>query len=198
MIDPKPDLQTASANEDSESEELLSAEAGRQWRRESRRLLILVAGLCLLLALAHFTPLQEWITDVQRWKGYVRSLGWSAHLGYGLAVAVAVMMGLPRLAFCGVAGLIFGFSEGNIISLLGSMAGSYVSFLLARRGARKAVLTTFAQRPWLERLVGRSSWRRVFLIRQLMLPGLLLNALLGVSKTRQRDFLLAHSWATSP
>lgn len=170
-------------------EELISAEAGKQWRRESRRLILLVAGLCGALALTHFIPLQAWITDVQGWKQSVRSMGWPAHFGFAMAVAAAVMLGLPRLAFCGAAGLIFGFTEGNMLSLGGSLLGSYASFMLARRGARKAVLKRIEDRPWLQRLVQRCSWRRVFLVRQLMLPGLLLNALLGVSQTKARDFL---------
>ncbi|GEP40710.1 TVP38/TMEM64 family protein [Brevifollis gellanilyticus] len=168
----------------------LGEEAGKSWQKENRKILVLVLGVAAFMLISHFTPLRGWITNVQTWKGYVDQLGWVAHLGFGLVVTISVMVGIPRLALCGAAGLIFGFAEGLTLSLLGSTLGSYGAFLVARRGGRRAVLSRVSQWSWLSPLLERPSWLRVFWVRQLMLPGLVLNVLLGVTTVRHRTFLL--------
>jgi uncharacterized membrane protein YdjX (TVP38/TMEM64 family) len=44
--------------------------------------------------------------------------------------------------------------------------------------------------PWLEPLLKQPSMLRVFWVRQLMLPGIVLNVLLGVTAVRHRTFLM--------
>lgn len=178
-----------SATIESMEESRLGEEASRSLGRENRKILLLVLGVGAFMALAHFTPLRAWITNVQTWKGYVRELGWTAHFLFGLACAGGVMIGLPRLPLCAGAGLVFGFGQGMALSLAGSTLGSYGAFLLARKGARRAVLARLEQWPWLRGLLEKPSLMRVFWVRQLMLPGLVLNVLLGVTTVRHRTFL---------
>ena len=90
------------------------------------------------LLVAHFTPLQSWLSSGQEWKRCVDPFGIAAHLAFGGACAVAVMFGMPRVPLCTVAGAIFGFNEGFVISSLGSTLGSYGSFLRVRRGPEQA------------------------------------------------------------
>jgi len=158
--------------------------------RENRRLLIMVAVLALFMVIAHFTPLKAWITNVQAWKGFVDELGWVANGTFILACAGAVMIGLPRLPLCAAAGLIFGFVEGISLSLVGSVLGSYGAFLMARAGARRAVLSRVERWPWLKQMLEKPSWLKVFWVRQMMLPGLVLNVLLGVTEVAHTTFLI--------
>jgi uncharacterized membrane protein YdjX (TVP38/TMEM64 family) len=164
------------------------AAAGR--RKENRRVLIMVLAVAAFMVTARYTPLRSWITNVQAWKDYVDTLGWLAHGGFTLACAAAVCIGVPRLPLCATAGLIFGFGEGLVLSLLGSTLGSYGAFLLARGGARQALVTRAERWPWLSGLLREPSLMRVFWVRQLMLPGMVLNVMLGITGVAHRTFVL--------
>lgn len=167
----------------------LEEETGRSMRRENRRVMMLVAVIALFLVIAHFTPLKSWLTNIQIWKDSVDQLGWLAHGAFLFACAGGVMIGLPRLPLCAGAGLIFGFTEGVVLSLTGSVLGSYGSFLMARAGARHAVLARAERWPWLKEMLAKPSWLKVFWVRQMMLPGIVLNVLLGVTEVAHSTFL---------
>lgn len=169
---------------------MLEAETSRSMGKENRRVLILVVMVGLFMVLAHFTPLKAWITNIQAWKDSVEKLGWIAHGSFLLACAGSVMIGLPRLPLCAAAGLIFGFAEGITLSLLGSTLGSYGAFLMTRAGARHAVLSRVERWPWLKKMLEKPSWLKVFWVRQMMLPGLVLNVLLGVTEVSHVTFLI--------
>ncbi len=160
-------------------------------RAEARRLLILalvVAGIVLVL---HFTPLKQWIGDLQALKQQIRAQGWTAHIVFAAGTIAAIALGVPRLALCALAGALFGFVEGSIIALSSSIAGSWGAFQLAR----------WSGRGWAEsRLAGASDSLRkvlatptittIFVARQLPVPGILINVMLGVLPTSQRTFLI--------
>jgi uncharacterized membrane protein YdjX (TVP38/TMEM64 family) len=171
-------------------EEQLEQEASASIWRENRQIIVLALTLSALVALVHLTPLREWTEDAQQWKRYLREFGWPAYVGYGLAAAAAVMMGVPRTIICLVSGGLFAFAAGMAVSWFGSTLGSYAAFLLARWGARRPDEAQLALRPWLRRLLSAPSVWRVAWVRQLPVPGLVLNLLLGVTAVKHRVFLL--------
>ena len=142
------------------------------------------------MLIAHSSPLKSWITNVQLWKGYIRELGWLANAAYGLLCVAAVMVGIPRLTLCAVAGLLFGFGEGLAISLVGSVLGSYGAFMLARKWCGTLIRERVGRLSWLKPLLQRPTWLQVFWVRQLMLPGIVLNAMYGLSDILHHTFLL--------
>lgn len=176
----------------------VQAETGKSMQRENRRILVMVAVIAAFMVLAQFTPLKAWITNVQVWKGFVDDLGWMAHGVYIGVCALGVMIGLPRLPLCAAAGLIFGFAEGVLVSLSGSVLGSYGAFVMTRAGARRAVLSRASRWPWLQEMLENPSLLRVFWVRQMMLPGLVLNVLLGVSGVGHTTFLMGTSLGYLP
>ncbi|MBB5036852.1 TVP38/TMEM64 family protein [Prosthecobacter dejongeii] len=178
-----------SANVEITDQARLEDETTRSMGRENRRMLILVGIIAFFLLVAHFTPLKAWLTNIQAWKDFVDELGWIGHLSFILACAGGVMIGLPRLPLCAGAGLIFGFVEGLGLSLAGSVMGSYGAFLMTRAGARRAVLARAEKWPWLRQMLEKPSWLKVFWVRQMMLPGLVLNVLLGVTEVAHATFL---------
>lgn len=186
---PTPAEENAAMPETKVGADKLTEEAGRSWRGENKKIMLAAVVVGLFMAVAHFTPLRGWITNVQTWKGYVREIGWPAHGAFAVVCATSVMVGIPRLPLCAVAGLVFGFAEGVLLSITGSTLGSYGAFLLARFGGRRAVLTRAKRWPWIAPLLQTPSWIRVFWVRQLMLPGVVLNVLLGVSTVRHYTFL---------
>lgn len=165
-------------------------ETSRALGKETRQVFTAVLIVAAFMALAHFTPMKAWITNVQSWKIFVREFGWMAHAVFMLVTAGAVMMGVPRLAFCSAAGLIFGFGEGLLLSLVGSTLGSYGAFILSRHGFRRAAESRAEKWPWLKKMLKKPSVMRVFWARQLMVPGIVLNVLIGMTPVRHSRFLL--------
>jgi uncharacterized membrane protein YdjX (TVP38/TMEM64 family) len=168
----------------------IEQETSRALGKETRQVLTAVLVVAAFMALAHFTPMKAWITNVQSWKGFVREFGWMAHAVFMLVTAGAVMMGVPRLAFCSAAGLIFGFGEGLLLSLMGSTLGSYGAFILSRHGFRRAAEARAEKWPWLKKMLQTPSVMRVFWARQLMVPGIVLTELIGMTPLRHSRFLL--------
>lgn len=181
-----------------EPEELLDAttateveqETSRALGKETRQVLFAVLMVAAFMALAHFTPLKAWITNVQIWKEMVRDFGWGAHAIFMAACAGTVMLGVPRLPLCAAAGLVFGFGQGLVLSLVASTLGSYGAFVLSRHGFRRAAESRAERWPWLKKLLKKPSVMRVFWVRQLMVPGLVLNVLLGMTPVKHTRFLL--------
>ena len=173
-------------------------ETSRALGKETRQVLMAVLVVAAFMALAHFTPMKAWITNVQTWKGFVREFGWMAHAVFMLVTAGAVMIGVPRLAFCSAAGLIFGFGEGLVLSLVGSTLGSYGAFILSRHGFRRAAEARAEKWPWLKTMLKKPSVMRVFWARQLMVPGIVLNVLIGMTPVRHSRFLLGTSLGYLP
>lgn len=172
-----------------EAVELLEQEASASLWQENRRLVVLALCCTGFLLLAHFTPLSAWLADWQRWKRHVDEFGPAAHGMFGLLCALAVMAGVPRLPLCAVAGTIFGFMEGLMVSWLGTALGSYGAFLLARWGARRVAAERLQRWPWLRKLLAAPTLGRVIWVRQLMVPGVVLNFLFGISAARHRVFI---------
>lgn len=165
-------------------------ETTRALGKETRQVLMAVLLVAAFMALAHFTGLKGWITNVQTWKEMVRQFGWGAHAIFLAACAGTVMLGVPRLPLCAAAGLIFGFGEGLVLSLVASTLGSYGAFVLSRHGFRRAVESRAEKWPWLKKMLKKPSVLRVFWVRQLMVPGLVLNVLLGMTPVQHTRFLL--------
>lgn len=186
-----PDSADADAVEADSVEALreLGEEAAQGVGRERRQIVLLVVVVATFMALAHFTPLKAWLENAQEWKRVAQGLGWRGSVGFLGLTAVLVALGVPRLSLCGTAGLLFGFAEGMAVSLIGSTLGSYGTFVGVRRGFRRSVTTQAARRPWLAQLLKKPSLLKVFWVRQLALPGVVLNAILAVSEIRHRIFL---------
>ena len=166
-------------------------ETSRALGKETRQVLFAVLMVAAFMTLAQYTPsLKAWITNVQIWKEMVRNFGWGAHAIFMAACAATVMLGVPRLPLCAAAGLIFGFGEGLVLSLIGSTLGSYGAFVLSRHGFRRAAESRAEKWPWLKKLLKKPSVLRVFWVRQLMVPGLVLNVLLGMTSVKHTRFLL--------
>lgn len=185
--EPKPTAAEIRAEND--AEELLVQQTSASLWKENRQVFVLGAGVIVFLLIAHFTPLQAWLTNWQQWKRYIDEFGLAAHAVFMLVTIIAVMSGLPRLPLCSVAGAVFGFREGLLISWLGSALGSYGAFLLSRWGGRSLAEERIQQWPWLRSLLSTPTLLRVIWVRQLMVPGFVLNLLLGMTSVKHRTFL---------
>ena len=160
-------------------------------KRESYRLLIgavIVAGLVIVL---HFTPLKQWLAEAQKLKAEIDDYGWKAHAVFIMGSIVGIALGLPRLVLCGLGGMLFGFVEGLLASQFAGVLGSYGAFLITRLWAPKEwVRRKLAKSEKLRGLLAHPSIMSIFIARQMPVPGIVPNVLLGVLPTRHRTFLI--------
>ncbi len=160
-------------------------------KKETIRLFI---GACIvagMIAVLHFTPLKQWLEEARNLKSWVDTLGWKAHAIFIVGSVLGIAIGVPRLVLCGLGGLLFGFIEGVLASQFAGVLGSYGAFLLTRFWAPKA---------WVQRKLQGSERLRsilehpgigsIFVARQLPVPGIVANVLLGVLNTRHSTFMI--------
>ena len=144
-------------------------------------LLVLASPLVLTL------PWKEWLTYGAILRSTVNDLGAWAPVLFTLLTALGTALGLPRLIFCTAGGWLFGFEWGFTWSHVGSLAGAYGLFMIARHTRPETLLYRYPKLKALSAPVGRG-WFAVLVVRQLPLAGLYNDILLAWSPVTHRDF----------
>ena len=164
-----------------------------------RKPLITLAVVGAALGLVYFTPVRDYLGNIQNVKSWLLSLGWMGPAAWMGIVFLLVAAGMPRLLFCPVGGLAFGFWYGLLWTQVATLAGYYVLFSFVRWGGRDFVLRHW---PRLGRLNvplhGHSATLLVFAMRQLPISGLIINFLLGLSPVRHRHFVFGTAFGILP
>jgi hypothetical protein len=102
--------------------------------------LIMLAVVAAAFALVYFTPARNYLGNIQSVKSWLLSLGWVGPAAWMGIVFVPVAAGMPRLLFCPIGGLAFGFWYGLLWTQVATLAGYYALFLFVRWGGRDFVL----------------------------------------------------------
>lgn len=161
--------------------------------------LIMLAVVAAAFALAQFTPVRRYFNNIQSIKYWLLSLGWVGPAVWMGIVFVLVAAGMPRLLFCPVGGLAFGFWRGLLWTQVATLAGYYALFLFVRWGGQNFILRHWPRVGRLKRhFHGHSAALLVFAIRQLPISGLVINFLLGLSPIRHRHYLLGTAFGILP
>jgi uncharacterized membrane protein YdjX (TVP38/TMEM64 family) len=161
--------------------------------------LFMLAVVAAGVALAYFTPARKYLGNIQNVKFWLLSLGWVGPAVWMGIVFVLVAAGMPRLLFCPVSGLAFGFWHGLLWTQVATLAGSYALFLFVRWGGRNFVLRHWPRVGRLkEHFHEHSEVVLVFTVRQLPVSGLIIDFLLGLSSVRHRHFLLGTAFGILP
>ena len=158
----------------------------------------------LLIALLLLLPL--WIgSDAAAWLARRAPL-WRAPLGrlgtvpafslVTLATAAAVAVGLPRLPLSTAAGFLLGLPLGLAANLLGTLAGAWAEFALARKTTRHP--PAGPQDSALLRRLRRHPVLAIALLRLAPLPGAALNLALALAPCSSLDFLLGSALGFLP
>lgn len=148
---------------------------------------VILAGAAFLpLALA--APPGVWLTKLREAQSWFSALGPWEPVAFTLVTAALTAIGLPRLVFCTLAGVLFGFVWGLLWSELGSLLGAYSTFLCARWSARDYVLSRYPRLKNLSAQIQGRGWWTVVLVRQMPISRLYNDILLGLSPIRHRDF----------
>jgi len=161
--------------------------------------LIMLGVVAALFLLIYITPVRNYLGNIQSVKWWLLSLGWLGPAVWMGIVFMLVAAGTPRLLFCPISGLAFGFWHGLLWTQVPTLAGYYALFLFVRWGGRDFVLRRW---PRVGRLKGRfhghSTALLVFAVRQIPMSGLIINFLLGLSPIRHRHFLLGTAFGILP
>jgi uncharacterized membrane protein YdjX (TVP38/TMEM64 family) len=160
-------------------------------RQSSRKLLILLGvGLAVLL-LMHYTPLGDRIRDRAAISALIDAGGIEA-AAYFVALTAALMaVGTPRLPFYALGGFAFGVVNGLLLSVCGSLLGSFLMFRAARWGGRSWLLQRYGTKPAFRRVTDtQPSAVAVALVRMLPISNALINIGLSLSRVGNRDFLI--------
>jgi uncharacterized membrane protein YdjX (TVP38/TMEM64 family) len=161
--------------------------------------LIMLIVVAAAFALVYFTPARKYLGNIQSIKYWLLSLGWVGPAAWMGIVFALVAAGMPRLLFCPIGGLAFGFWHGLLWTQVATLFGYYGLFLFVRWGGQDFVLRHW---PRVRRLKGHfhghSAALMVFAVRQLPISGLVINFLLGLSPIRHRHFLLGTAFGILP
>ena len=147
---------------------------------------VLIAAVCAL----HFTPINAYLSDVQRLREKVLAIGAPIYPLAILIVAVILACGVPRLAVHVAGGAVFGFGVGLLLTLVGAVLGHYGVFLFIRWGGRDWVLSRWPRlRKWAD-VMHEHGVAGVLLFRQLPLHAMIVNLCLALSHVKHRQFLI--------
>ena len=161
--------------------------------------LIVLTVVAAALVLVYFTPARKYLGNIQSVKVWLLSLGWVGLAVWMGFVFVLVAAGMPRLLFCPIGGLAFGFWQGLLWTQMATLAGYYALFLFVRWGGQDFILRHWPRVGRLKKhFHGHSAALLVFAVRQLPISGLIINFLLGLSPIRHRHFLLGTAFGILP
>lgn len=175
-----------------EEQELLEleTEAADSASSSGRRLLLAALLVAACLAVIHLTPLHTIVLDMQQWKARIHGTGWKAQTLFLGASTLLIAVGLPRLFFCAVGGMLFGFWQGMALAQFCALFGSYGTFLFARWSGHAWASHKIGKNPKLQELLRHPSTFSVFLVRQLPIAGIVPNLVLGLTSVKHRAFLI--------
>lgn len=138
-----------------------------------------------------------------RWGGHyvpafaarVHAMGALGPIAFIAGYVVATVLGIPGSLLTLAAGAIFGLAAGVLWVFIGATLGASAAFLVGRYLARGLVERRVARNPRfaaIDGAIARDARRIVFLLRlSPAVPFTLLNYLLGLTRVRFVDFLVA-------
>lgn len=157
----------------------------------SRKLLILLAIGAALFLTIHLTPFGEHVRNWDSLTELFKAGGIQAELYFVVISSILIMLGTPRLLFCGLAGFAFGFWQGMFWSLGSSLIGSFLAFRAARWGGRAWLTERFGKQRFFARIVhAKPTIASVALIRMLPVSNGIINVGLALGHVSNRAFLI--------
>ncbi len=154
-----------------------------------RRIITLVVGVVILVAVALLVPLPTAV-QLRDWAG---SVGPWFPLAFLAAHIVATVFPFPRTAFTLAAGLLFGSWWGAVIAVAASTASAVLALVLVRAGGWQ--LANLVSHPAVEAVDARlrqRGWLAVLSLRLIpMVPFAVINYAAGASAVRVAPYTLA-------
>lgn len=160
-------------------------------RSSSRKLLVLLAVGVAIILVSHYTPIGDRVRDWDAISALVDEGGVEAAVYFVALTAALMAVGTPRLPFYALGGFAFGFVDGLMLSVCGSLIGSFVMFRAARWGGRSWLVGRFGAKPAFRRVTDtKPTPLAVALVRMLPISNALINIGLSLSRVGNGAFLL--------
>ncbi len=155
-----------------------------------KKFLIFLPLAIIAIAILYASPLKDHLSRVSDLSQKIRSFGILAPIVFVAANAVLVALGVPRLLFCPIAGMAFGFSMGLVYSSLGSLIAYYAIFIFVRWHLSDFQMNYQDMHGRLSKILEKGGVPAVILARQIPVHGMVVNIVLGLSTVKHRDFLI--------
>jgi uncharacterized membrane protein YdjX (TVP38/TMEM64 family) len=168
----------------------LTGQNGNDIRPSWQKILILAVVAGTLLAIVYLSPLRHYHDHLREISQQIRSFGAWSPLVLTACVAVLVGIGFPRLVFSVIAGMTLGFWSGLVWAQLGTLLGNYTLFMITRAWGRDWAQRLLSKRPNWHNIVQKRGTLGVILVRQLPLPGLVINLTCALLPIRHVDFIV--------
>ena len=159
---------------------------------DKKRFLVLFTFIFFIFIISRFTPLKDY-TTLDRIRGIKKIAESYPYKGIFLFLMISfffVIIGVPKSIICIGGGLIFGFWKGLLLASTAIIAGSFTIFIIARLlGAPFFYKRLKKYLIVIEKYKG-NQFIMVLLLKQVPLPCLLNNTLLGLAPVSTPMFLL--------
>lgn len=150
---------------------------------------ILLAILALGIFI-YFSPVKAWLSQTDLIKSRLAEFGYIAPLVFLLGSALLTALGVPRTVSFSLGGFVFGFGMGLVWSQIGTLLGSYATFLLVRWRGKDYSLAQFQRFQGFARDIETRGLISVILIRQLPISGFYNSVFLALTPVSHANFLL--------
>lgn len=118
-------------------------------------------------------------------------------VGFILGCSLVILFGFPRLLLCPIAGALYGFWMGLLVSIISSMISYYVAFIWIR-GREHHGLSRAALPKQLAFLTGDPGISGVMIGRCVPAPGMLVTMALALSNVSTSSYLLGSAIGLIP
>lgn len=158
---------------------------------------LLAFSFPLVLYVCYYSPLYSYLQQdfIQKFLHQLLEKYQYGHiwlpLVYTLFAGLIISIGMPRTAMSFVSATIFGFWIGILLSEIASILGASITFCYIRWIKSAWIKNKKYTAPAWYEYVEKHAFLSILVMRQLPLPGLLFNILLGASKVPLRTFCLA-------
>lgn len=159
-----------------------------------------VAGLAAVVLAMVWLALNVRLPDLEVLRETIESFGWWSWLVFVGAYAAIALTPIPITLMALTAGVLFGTVTGSLLSVLGSMVGSFGAYWIARALGKETVFRLLGSRRYsLEKHLKSAGFEAIFTLR--VLPGLPywpINYAAGALGVRTRVFATASAIASIP
>ncbi|MFA5321601.1 MAG: VTT domain-containing protein [Smithella sp.] len=155
-----------------------------------RKDLVFIFIFFLVILALYLSPLKQYRESILAFCEGINRYGALAPLIFTLSVAVLICIGIPRLLLCTIGGMLFGFYQGLLYSVIGTIIGSYIVFSVVRMAGRTFIISRYPKLNRFTKILERGGIPGVILARQIPIHGMVMNLILGLSPVKQSDFLI--------
>lgn len=177
----------------------VAAPRGRSSQNRVRTVLTQVALVAVVVAFV-WLGLTVRLPDLETLQVRIEGFGWWGWLVFIGVYAVVGLTPIPITIMAVAGGFLFGVGTGTVLSVIGSMIGSWGAYLLARALGRRTVMKLLgSHRDAVESRLDSAGFTSVFALR--VTPGIPywpVNYAAGALAVPQRDFVVASVLASIP